>query len=41
MAYAELVDRSRGERAVHRLNPHELTLLSIEVGLKGPTIRMS
>ena len=39
MAYPELVDRSLGKRTVHRLNAHELTLLSIQVGLKGPTIR--
>jgi hypothetical protein len=38
VAAFELVHRSLGKEAIHRLNAHELPLLSIQVGLEGPTI---
>jgi hypothetical protein len=39
VAYPEFVDRSLGEWTVYRLNAHELTPLSIEVGLEWTAIR--
>ena len=39
VACPELVHRSRRKPAVHRLNTHQLTLLSIEVGLERPAVR--